>query len=77
MPGLQFVLTSKQAHWLDSDFIVFGKVTQGAGIIESTTRDYGSYVGRPKADFVISDCGVFEFPPKVPAGREADRQGSV
>ncbi|GAA0162331.1 chaperone [Lithospermum erythrorhizon] len=54
--GSQFFITTADTPWLDGKHVVFGKVVDGYGVVESMEK-VGSGSGRTSETVVIDDCG--------------------
>ena len=54
--GSQFFITFIKCGWLDGKHVVFGRVEEGMNLVEQMNKK-GSSSGKPKATFVINDCG--------------------
>jgi len=62
----KFIITCAPAPWLDSDYVVFGEVLgdDSNAVVKDTIDKYGAISRRPRADIVISGCGIVSPPAK-------------
>ena len=54
--GSQFFICTVDTPWLDGRHVVFGKVTDGLGVIDKI-ESVGSQSGKTAQTVVIKDCG--------------------
>merc|ERR1711865_297141 len=60
----QFFMTTAETPWLDGKHTVFGRVVQGAEIVDKMDK-LGTQSGKPRAKVKIVDCGeIFLDGPK-------------
>ncbi|OSX79848.1 hypothetical protein BU14_0070s0023 [Porphyra umbilicalis] len=58
--GAQFFITFKATPWLDGKHVVFGRVLDGANVLDAIERVDTVGGSRPSAPLVISACGVLD-----------------
>ena len=54
--GSQFFITFDKTPWLNGAHVVFGEMKEGDDILK-TLEANGTQSGKPKANFIIADCG--------------------
>ncbi|KAM7445948.1 putative inactive peptidyl-prolyl cis-trans isomerase-like 6 [Porites harrisoni] len=56
--GSQFFITLQPAPWMDTKYVAFGQVIEGARVLDILEAQE-TFNERPKSPCVIVDCGVF------------------
>ncbi|XP_020622890.1 peptidyl-prolyl cis-trans isomerase-like 6 [Orbicella faveolata] len=57
--GSQFFITLQPAPWMDTKYVAFGQVIEGARVLDELEKQE-TFNERPKSQCVILDCGLFD-----------------